>query len=172
MGAGRTALRWLTAAFVGFVLLALINAYGHSVAVFVKDVWGPDFSYFDNGRTIQVKVHRIPSPDSPGQAPPGTPWPEKVLRPACYYTLSLMGLSGPEGGLWDASFRGQSLVVSATATGAEVGRYRVTEGAEETGLAVVELNAGPNGLHLMDVMQPVAGAGWFVVRVYRAPEGG
>lgn len=162
-------LAWTALALV--VLLALVNAYGRTLAAFVEDTWGPDFAYFDNGRLVQVKLHELPRPGRPpAQAPGGAGWPEKVLRPACYYTLSLMGLSGPEGGLWRAALEGkppaQTLVVRATADGSVVGRYRVTEGSEEAGLAVVELDAGPNGLHLMDMQEPVPGVGWYVVQLY------
>ena len=46
----------------------------------------------------------------------------------------------------------------------------MTEGREEAGLVVVELDAGPNGVHLMDLQQPRPGDGWYVVQVYRAPD--
>lgn len=163
---------WLTAAVMALAMLALINAYGRTMATFVQDLWGSDFSFYDNGRTVVVKLHRLPPPGAPPQAPQAG-WPEKVLRAVCGYTLDLMGLSGPEGGLWRAAMedkgRNRVLLVRATATGAVVGRYRVTEGSEDTGLVVVELDAGPNGLHLIDAMEPRPGAGWFVVAVYRAP---
>ncbi|RJQ08386.1 MAG: hypothetical protein C4551_05270 [Bacillota bacterium] len=162
---------WLWAVFVAAMMLALINSYGRAMATFAQDLWGPDLTYYDNGTPVLAKLHRLPGPGDPGQAPAGTGWPETVLRPACFYTLNLMGLSGPEGGLWTASVEGeglgQRLVVRATAGGNVVGRYRVVGGLEDTGLAVVELDAGPNGLHLMDVFQPREGAGWFVIQPYR-----
>lgn len=179
----RSLLRLAWVAVIGLAVLALVNAYGRTLTTFIQDTWGPDFSYFDNGQMILTKLHRLPPATAAGQtAPPGqaapptqtapaSTWPEAVLRPACQFTLSLMGLSGPEGGLWQATLEGkepaQYLVVRATATGAEVGRYRVLEGSPQTGLAVVELNAGPNGLHLMDVLQPTPRVGWYVVQVYR-----
>ena len=169
---GRAVRRWLITAVAAFAILALINAYGRTVATFIQDVWGPDFSFFDNAQTVQVKLHRLPPATDHAQAPAGAAWPEKVLRPACHFTLSLMGLSGPEGELWLGSLEGQppALVVRATWSGGEVGRYRVTEGREEAGLVVVELDAGPNGVHLMDLQQPRPGDGWYVVQVYRAPD--
>lgn len=167
----RALVRLLWTVVVGFVVLALVNAYGHVITSFVQDTWGADFAYFDNGRSVQVKLHDLPGAAPGGQAAPEAAWPEKVLRPACFYTLSLMGLSGPEGGLWTATLEGeapaQTLVVRATWNGGVVGRYRVTEGSDATGLAVVELDAGPNGLHLMDVQAPAPGAGWYVVQTYR-----
>lgn len=170
---GRTVRRSLYVVGLLALLAALVQVYGPAISMFVKDTWGPGFSYFDNGRVIEIKLHRLPPPFPPAPAGPGLGWPEKVLRPACYYTLSLMGLSGPEGGLWRAvpegDGPGQSLVIRA-AGGTVVGRYRVTEGSEETGLVVVELDAGPNGLHLMDVLEPVPDAGWFVVRTYRVSD--
>lgn len=168
----RTFSRLVWTVVVGLAVLALVNAYGRTLTAFIQDTWGPDFAYFDNGRLVELKLHDLPEPVPPAQAAPSATWPEKVLRPACHYTLSLMGLSGPEGDLWQASLEGkepvQQLVVRATWNNGVVGRYRVTEGAAATGLAVVELDAGPNGLHLMDMQEPSPGAGWFVVEVYRS----
>lgn len=168
--------RLLRAAGAALVLLALAHAYGAEAVLVARDLWGPDFSYYDNGRTVTVKLHRLPGPGSPGQARLEAGWPEAVLRAASCHTLNLMGLSGPEGRLWTARMVGDVLVVTARAGGAEVGRYRVTEGSPDSGLAVVELEAGPNGLHLMEVVQPHPGGGWFVVEVHTvigvSPPGG
>ncbi len=164
---------WVVAALAGLLALALINAYGQAMTMFVRDLWGPEFSFYDNGRTVSVKLHRLPPAATPPQVGPDGTWPEQALRPACFFSLNLLGLSGPEGGLWTASLegegRGRVLTVRSTGTQAVVGRYRVTEGSEETGLAVVELEAGPRGLYLMDVLEPRPGAGWYVVSVYRVP---
>ncbi len=166
--------RFLVTAAAIVLVLALVNAYGRVLSAFIADTWGQDWSYFDNGRVVAMKLHDLPAPAPPAQAPAGAAWPETVLRPACYYTLSLMGLSGPEGDLWRTSLEGkepaQVLVVRATWNNGVVGRYRVTEGAPAMGLAVVELDAGPNGLHLLDVQEPAPGAGWYVVQAYRAPD--
>lgn len=172
----RKLMRWVTAGTALFVALALWSAYGQALTTLALDLWGPDFSYYDNGRTVTVKVHRLPGgrPDPDAQegtvSPPAAiaPWPETALRAACAYTLNLMGLAGPEGDEWMASMAEQDLVVLATWAPIEVGRFRVMEGSEDSGLVVVELAAGPNGLHLMNLYQPEPGGAWFVVTVYTA----
>jgi hypothetical protein len=153
------------------LLLVAAGAYGQRITVMVRDLVAADFSYYDNASKVTVKVHRIPGPDAPGQAGEGAAWPEAVLRPASRHTLNLMGLSGPEGDLWTASMRGQVLVVMATYAPVEVGVYRVASGTQESGLVVVELNAGPNGLFLMSVAQPCPDTGWFIVRIYNCIDG-
>jgi len=171
MRLARTGVHLLGAAVAVAVILAVVGAYGEGISLFIKDIWGTDFSYYDNGLPVTAKLHRLPGPGDPGQAGPEAGWPERALRPACHFTLNLLGLSGPEGGLWTASMQGNFLVVAATDGSGEVGRYRVTQGSETSGLAVVECSAGPNGLYLMDLLQPRPETGWFVVRVYDALAG-
>ena len=148
------------------LLLVAAGAYGQHLTALARDTMGRDFSYYDNARKVTVKLHHLPGPDAPGQAGEGAGWPEAVLVPACRHTLNLMGLSGPEGEDWTASMRGQVLVITVAHAPVEVGLYRVTSGTQDSGLAVVELDAGPNGLFLMSVAQPRPDSGWFIVRIY------
>jgi hypothetical protein len=170
---GRSARRrfWV----VGFLILLAGAAFASGPALLraAADAWGPSVSYFDNGRQFTVKVHDLPLPGPSIAADANRVWPETILRSVCHYTLSLMGLSGPEGTLWEANLEktssGEVLVIRAPG-GNVVGRYRVTEGSEDAGLAVVELDAGLNGLHLMSVQAPVANGGWLVIHTYRVPD--
>lgn len=170
----RKMMRWLTAGMVVLLLAAVWSAYGPQITVLALDLWGPEFTYYDQGRMVVVKAHRLPDPPAPGSGAADSPspsspaWPEAVLRAACGYTLNLMGLTGPEGEAWTASMAGPDLVVLATWAPVEVGRFRVTGGSPDSGLAVVELDAGANGLHLMNLFQPRPDSGWFVVTVYTA----
>lgn len=153
------------------IAAALANAYGRAALDLALDLWGPDFCFYDNGLAVRVKAHRLPGPAASGQAGENAGWPEAALRPAARYTLNLMGLSGPEGGLWTAAMRGQTLVVTATSAPVEVARLRVLSGTAGSGLAVVELDAGPNGVFLMELFQPRPDTGWFIVRIYNALDG-
>ncbi len=106
MARARAVRRWLIAGCVVFALAVLGESYGQAVYVFTLDHLGPVFSYYDNGRTFTVRTHRLPELDATNQAPPGTPWPEVVLRPTLAYTLDLLGLSASEGSAWRASMEG------------------------------------------------------------------
>jgi len=155
------------------VLLAVATAaLGPPVAGLAFDLLGPPFTYYDNGRTVELPRSHLPAVSRLPGGGSDLEWPERVLRPVCLATLDLLGLAGPEGGEWTAGMEGEGpgrwLVVRA-ADGTRAGTYRVTGGEEDRGLVVVEADAGLRGLFLLDVLQPVEGGAWFVVRVWEVP---
>ncbi|MCL6580790.1 MAG: hypothetical protein K6U08_04135 [Firmicutes bacterium] len=155
------------------VLLAVALAgLGPPVAGLAFDFFGPTFTYYDNGRTVELSRSHLRAVSRLPGGGLGLEWPECVLRPACLATLDLLGLAGPEGGEWTAGMEGEGpgcRLVVRTADGTLAGVYRLTGGEEETGLVVVEVDAGLRGLFLLDVLQPVEGGTWFVVRVWEVP---